>query len=57
MPVGLKTAAKCNVELTVLLENPWRGYICKTERLLKELEALPADDIVCVIDAYDVLDR
>jgi len=43
-------------ELTVLgMGMKWKGFIMKYELLIEYLETLNDDDIVCFIDAYDVL--
>ena len=33
----------------------WEGYMMKPRLVKKYLETLPNNDIVCVIDAYDIL--
>lgn len=43
-------------ELTVLgMGMKWKGFIMKYELLIEYLETLNDDDIVCCIDAYDVI--
>jgi hypothetical protein len=43
-------------ELIILgMNTPWKGYITKINLLLEYLNTIDENNIVCVIDAYDVL--
>jgi hypothetical protein len=53
----LEQSCKRNgTKLTILgMGSEWKGYITKCILVKEFLENLPEDDIVCIIDAYDVL--
>ena len=44
-----------NVNITYLYSSAWNGYIDKILYMIETVKNIPDDDIVCFIDAYDVL--
>jgi len=51
-----KTCARWNVKLEVLgMGEKWEGYVWKFKKILEFLRSVPADDIVCFVDGYDVV--
>lgn len=50
-----QTGAFHNIHIKFIHAPKWNGFIDKITYLKKAIESLPADDIVCFIDAYDVL--
>jgi len=51
-----QSSLRNGIKLTILgMGSEWKGYITKCILVKEFLENLPEDDIVCIIDAYDVL--
>jgi len=50
-----KTAEINSVEINYINNDRWNGYIDKIEVIKNAIENIPDNDIVCFIDAYDVL--
>lgn len=56
LPYLQKTCAEWGVDLTILgMGEKWEGYIFKFKKIVDFLQSLPADDIVCFVDGYDVI--
>ena len=52
----LKESAQRNgVNIRFILCDKWNGYIDKITTMMKTIQDIPDDDIICFIDAYDVL--
>jgi len=49
------TAKYFNLEINYIILNEWRGFIDKILYINNALKEIPDNDIVCFIDAYDVL--
>ena len=55
-PFLLESCKRYDAELVVLgVNQPWQGYNQKNILMKEYLDTLPPDEIVCFIDAYDVL--
>ena len=55
-PFLLESCKRYGAELVVLgFNQPWQGYNQKNVLMKEYLDTLPPDEIVCFIDAYDVL--
>jgi len=50
-----RSAAKQNVNINVLVFDKWNGYVDKIIHMNNAIRDIPENDIVCFIDAYDVL--
>jgi hypothetical protein len=50
-----RSAAKQNVNINVLVFDKWNGYVDKIIHMNNAIRDIPDNDIVCFIDAYDVL--
>lgn len=50
-----KSAAIANINITVLNISVWSGYVDKIRIVQAFVHQLPEDDIVCFVDAFDVL--
>jgi hypothetical protein len=50
-----KSAVKNNVNINYIIFDKWNGYVDKIIHMQKAIQDIPDDDIVCFIDAYDVL--
>lgn len=50
-----KTCEQNGVKLTTVQKIPWTGYVDKIRAMKEAIQDLPDEDIVCFVDAYDVL--
>ena len=50
-----QTQQNHSVNIKYLYNSSWNGYIDKILYMLDTIKDIPDDDIVCFIDAYDVL--
>jgi hypothetical protein len=50
-----RSAAKQNVNINYILFDQWNGYVDKIIHMKNAIRDIPHNDIVCFIDAYDVL--
>ena len=51
----ITTASANNIRLTFFVTHAWSGFECKITALVRLLQGVRAHDIVCFVDAYDVL--
>lgn len=50
-----RSLALCKLNASVLVKEEWGGYIDKITNIMNLIKNIPDNDIICVIDAYDVL--
>jgi hypothetical protein len=50
-----ESATMAGVEINVVVPDVWTGYVDKIIRMKTLIQDLPDEDVVCFIDAYDVL--
>lgn len=55
-PFLLESCKRYNVDLAVVGWNKkWTGFLCKFTWVLEYIQDLPDDEVMCVLDAYDVI--
>jgi len=51
----IQSAKQFDIKLTILLSNNWIGFESKIFGILEHIQSIPEDELICFIDAYDVL--
>lgn len=51
----IESCERNGLNLKVINKQPWTGYVDKIRAMKEALEGIPDEDIVCFVDAYDVL--
>jgi hypothetical protein len=52
----LKASAElCNLHIEYITETVWTGFFGKLKAIMKTIKYIADDDIICVIDGYDML--
>jgi len=49
------SASLCDLPIKYITEAAWTGFFGKLKCILKAIKSIPNDDIICVIDGFDVI--